>query len=80
MEASFNFQLRPFYPRVRGPSVQIIGGLARPIARVDAVAMKKCLSLLGIEPVSPAGNNVQSEGSIEINGSAVQNVILLYKG
>ena len=37
-----------------------IGGLAAPIARVDAVAMKQCLSMLGIEPVFPAGNTEQS--------------------
>ena len=77
MEAGLSFQLRPLYTRVRGPGVQFIGGLARPIACVDAVAIKKCLSMLGIEPVSPAGNNVQSEGSIEINSSSVQNVIFL---
>jgi len=77
MEAGFSFQLRPLYRKVRGPGVQFIGGLARPIARVDAVAMKKCLSISGIEPVSPAGNSVQSEGPIETNSSAVQNAILL---
>jgi hypothetical protein len=77
MEEGFSFPLRPLYTRVRGPCDQFIGGLARPIARVDAVAMKKCLSMLGIEPVSPAGNKVQSEGSIEINSSTVSNVIFL---
>ena len=77
MEAGFSFQLRPLYPRIRGPVVQFIGGLACPVALVDAVAMKKCLSMLGIEPVSSAGNTEQSEGSAEINSSTVQNVILL---
>jgi len=77
MEAGFSFQLRPLYPRVRGPGVQFIGGLACPIASVDTVAMNKCLSMVGIEPVSPAGNTEQSEVSIGINSSTVQNVILL---
>jgi len=76
MEADFSFLLRPLYPRAGGPGVQFIGGLACPIARVDAVAMKKCLSMFGIEPVSPAGNTEQSEGSIEISSSTVQYVIL----